>query len=504
MTSPTWRHCAVAAAVASLAMAATAAAATPGTITLRALEPATGPLTVPTTSGGVARGSLGMFRLDVVPQGAPTVTVRGFCDDPLVSIAAGRTYPISLVSASDATDLASPGYHAVGWLLRSAERLIAASAAPNTEAAAIQVAVWKLGGRVPAAATTGNAAVDSRVTALAETARTAVAPLPPTAQATAASACAGSGTVTVTISGAPGATARVQADAAAVVSAPSVVLGADGTGTVTVSATTPSRPTVRVAIDQGTLTRAARVGTTGPQQTVFVMPSTQEVAVPVQFTDCRSGSGNPAGTGDGAGSTSTTTPTPTSAPAPVPHDAVVPAGGAAAAGAPESSAAPTATTLPNGMVDPRASVKPEPAPAPVVPVTPVAQRAVGSVTVVKSAPATARAGARITYRIRVTNTSKVTIRGLTVTDRLPQGLAVPAVPSGATLVGGALRWNPGAMAPGTSLTLTFTAVVSRDHAAGAMCNRAQALVPGAARPTSATACTRVTPNTRRATPAVTA
>jgi|GEM_PF-2418184 len=470
------------------------ATASPATVTLQAMEPSYGPVSIATTGGGRVDARLGWFRLGVAAPAAPTVVVRGFCDDPGTPITQGRAYAVDLRDAGEAPDLATPGYAGVSWLVRSSERLIGAAANPGREAAAIQVAVWKLGGRVPAAARSGDAALDRRVDELRAQAATAAAPRPTAATpAGEATACAGTGSVRVDVVGAPGATATVAVSAPATVDATRVVLDRAGTAHVVVRAATPGAVTVHVDVEAGDLVRAARrPGTSGgPQETVFVRPASAAVDVPVTFRDCTSPQVEPGGGGTpeepGTGTPGGGTPT-------------APAGGPSTPAGSGTPAVPATPTGPQGT--PGTPVVP-PKDTPVTPGgddSPRGQQA-PRLVLRKTAPARVGLGGRIRYTIEVRNRGRGAATGVLVRDPLPLNTVLAGTPAGAELTRGALLWRIGRLAPNGRRTLRVTLRVPEDRT-GRVCNAATVTGDGGLRAT-ARVCTVVTGRPRPLIPSVT-
>ncbi|MFN8111247.1 MAG: hypothetical protein U0Y82_15615 [Thermoleophilia bacterium] len=279
-----------------------ATAATPGTVLLKQESPRSKTVTTTTVfNGRTVTAGLGVFHLQLTPQGQPTISAEGFCDDPLVGINGGVTYPISIQDLTDDPALDGANYRAAAYLIRTVDARLAAAADQSLESGATQIAVWQLGGRILATNPTNDPVMNARAAALRALALSATAVAP---GATAgASACAGTGTVDVTISGAAGTLGTVTVSSgSAVASNSQVVLDATGHATVHITASAAGQSVVRVQLATGKLVRAARTGTNGPQQTVMVIPATTEFNVPVTFTDCTPAP-NP-----GPGSTPSATP----------------------------------------------------------------------------------------------------------------------------------------------------------------------------------------------------
>ncbi|MCC6829819.1 MAG: DUF11 domain-containing protein [Thermoleophilia bacterium] len=386
-------------------------------------------VTTTTTSGQTVTASLGLFNLRLVPQGGGAVTALGFCDDPLVGIGVGKTYNMAMQDASEAPELAGPSYRAAAYLVRTAEARIAAAADPRLESGAHQIAVWQLGGRVRIDTPTNDAAMNARAAAL-RTEALATADRTPGTATSAATACAGTGVVTVTVSGAAGAKAQVSVSSgSATVSANQVILGANGQATVRVTASAPGASVVRVVLDTAALRRAVRVGTSGPQQTVSVTPGSTAFQVPGAFTDCTSAPSIP-----GGGDATPSTPNPLA----------------------PSGERPTGETPQGGGGTP--------APTPQRP----------GITLIKTAPARARLGAAITYRLTVKNTGDTTLTAVAITDPVPDGLVVPSgSPASRLRRGGAIGITVGRLAPGASRTYSVRLRSLKDRT-GRICNLATA------------------------------
>ena len=91
----------------------------------------------------------------------------------------------------------------------------------------------------------------------------------------------------------------------------------------------------------------------------------------------------------------------------------------------------------------------------------------------KRGPSSAKAGQVITYRIKITNSGKLTALNVIVRDRLPGGMALAAKSEGVQLVKGVITITIGDLAPGASKTLLVKARIDRT-ALGARTNVATA------------------------------
>ncbi|MFN8122913.1 MAG: hypothetical protein U0237_10850 [Thermoleophilia bacterium] len=466
-TARTTMAAAVTALAATGAAAGLAAGATPTSLTITSVTQASRTVTTTTTSGQTVTANLGLFNLRLLPQGGTAVTALGFCDDPLVGIGVGKTYAMAMQDATEAPELAGPSYRAAAYLIRTAEAHIAAAADPRLESGAHQIAVWQLGGRVKMDTPTNDPAMNARAAALRAEAL-ATSDKSPGAAGSAATACAGTGEVTVTVSGAAGAKAQISVSSgSAVVSANQVVLGADGQATVRVTASAPGASVVRVVLDTAGLRRAVRVGTSGPQQTVSVTPGSTVFQVPVEFTDCTSTPSIP-----GGGDATPTTPAP---------NPLAPSGDRPAGETPQGGGGTPAPEL---------------------------QRP--ALTLTKTAPARARLGGAITYRLTVRNTGDTTLTGVAITDPVPDGLIVPAGSRAARLLrSGAIGISVGRLAPGASRTYSVTLRSLMDRG-GRICNLATATGTSGSGSSAtvlrdrARACTTLAGRPRAVVPAVTA
>ncbi len=457
---------ALGAGVGLVALAPSAMAATPATITLLPGGPTSASLNVRTTTGATAVGALEWFRLRVTPAGTPSVEVRGFCDDPEHIISPNRVYAVELRNADDAPDLASAGYSAVSYLLRRTPDLVAAAPDNTLEVAALQVAIWQFGGRVPLTGASNNAAVNARAAELRAMATGAATPTAPAATTAAPQACAASGRIEVAITGAPGARAAVQvAEGTATTSVPTVVLGRDGTASVAVRAATAGRSVVRVRVEAGVLTRAARPGngTKGPQETVFVTAGERVIDVPVNFTSCA------VEPGVEPGGTPVTPPAVTPAPTPT-----------------KPAETPTAPAPVDDPVTDPGTFQPT--------------QTVPKLTVAKRGPVSTRAGGTLRYSIVVKNTGSAAAENVKVDDALP--LTASVVSRGAaSLRSGRLVWTIGRLAAGGSRTLVVVLRADGD-ATARICNTVVATGDGDLRATDRT-CARIVGAPARVIPAVT-
>ncbi len=126
-----------------------------------------------------------------------------------------------------------------------------------------------------------------------------------------------------------------------------------------------------------------------------------------------------------------------------------------------------------------------PAPATPAPVaTPVPVTVAGATTaparlrITKVGPRTLRAGTRITYVIRVTNTSRVAARNVVVNDILPRGMSYVRANVRGSLVRGKMVWRFRTLAPGQTRVIRVTFRTDR-QARGTRTNIATAVAGNA-------------------------
>jgi uncharacterized repeat protein (TIGR01451 family) len=443
---------------------AVAGAATPASLRLLGADPSYGQVTLTAPDGTTAKGSPGRFRLRVTPTGGTAVEYRGFCVDLRHSIGTGTDYAVSLRTATDDPALAGPRHAEAAWLLQSAEGLIAAapSATKGLEAGAIQVAVWQLVGEAREGAPTSDAALNARAAAIRVLAAGRAVGGPLTATPTMPKGCAGRSAVGLHLTGTPGSTAKLAVSGGPGAVSPSEVrFGADGTAEASVTSPVAGTVTVTARAEGGALTRIARAGATQttPQETVVLVPRTYEAVTSVVFENC------PLIPSQEGGSPTPSTPV-------TPFEA------------PSSEPAPPAGTTP-----PERSTRRTP------------NQTGPRLSLSKSGPSRALAGARVGYVIRVTNRGGAELRGLTVADDLPAGMSLASVPSGGRLRSGRVVWTIGSLAPGATRTLRVSVRIDSDIA-GRRCNRATATVGQLRR--TASSCTRIRALRRPIVPAVTA
>lgn len=392
--------------------------------------------------------------------------LRGFCADLRRSIEPGVDYDVSLRTAADEPELASARMGEAAWLVDEAETLIAAASDRRGEAGAIQVAVWQLVGDAREQSPTDDAALNRRAAELRALAAGRAVAGPIGLAAASPRGCAGGEGVALRLSGTPGTTAELRAEGpGALVTPARVTFGADGAAVARVGAASAGVVRVTARARGGVLTRIARAsaGQTTPQETFVVVRRERVATLDVPFGDC---------------------PPP---PGPEP--------------APDQPLAPFGAPGP-GPSTPPAAAPPADAVTPPAPALRRRRDATSSIRLVKRGPARMRPGTAGVYVIRAVNLGAAPVRGLVIADLLPDGMWLVAVPRGAALRAGRVRWGPVTLRPGRSRTVSVRARLDADLAGRRRCNRAAATSPGVP-PAAASRCTRVIAVPRRVMPAVT-
>lgn len=469
---PLLRRVAATAALSLVALAflpRVADAAQPASLRLLGTDPVYHSVVVTMPDGTRITGAPGLFRLRITPAAGPAVERAGFCVDELHVIARNVDYPVSLQTAADDARLATPRYAEAAWLIQSADGLIAAAAPDKRalEAGALQAAVWQLTGQAREVNPTDDAALDARTAALRALAAGRAIGGPLTITPAMTRGCAGRSSVALNLTGTPGSSATLAVTGGSGTVSPATVrFGADGTAQAAVTSATPGTVAVTARAEGGALTRIApaHAGAGTPQETMVLDPQTYSATASVLFDDC------PVVPFE-EGNTPTTPATPT-----IPSIPVSPF---------EAPSSKPSTPTPSGRTSPR---------------TP--SQATPRFGVTKSGPATARAGAVVRYTITVVNRGSTTLRDLTLSDDLPQGMSLTATPAGSRLRAGSLVWSLAPLKAGARRSLRVGVRLDADIA-GRRCNRATVTGSGGQRST-ATACTVVKAVPRAILPAVTA
>ncbi len=422
--------------LAALAIGAAGASAAPGSI--RALDlsaPSLGArVEVAAPGGGTFNADPGRALVRVSPAGGTATQVLAWCVDPAHYISEGVDYPVDLQTPADTPELAGPGYAQAGWLIASSERMIADAADPGLEAAAIQVAVWQITGTAADTANvTTSAALNARVAQIRALAAGRTIVTALELSAPAAAVDVGA-PVTVTVSGTPGAVVDLAVTSgAATLSSAQVVVAPSGTVAVSLTPSAAGPVVVAASAQGGTLHRAARLAGRRTPQSMAYV-----------------------------------TPATLSASAAI--TAVAPAPAPPAAPAPP----PAVVTAPVSGVPARATLR-----------------------LVKRAPARARQGGRIIYRLTITNVGTVIARNVVLRDRVPAGTYIRRLPARIRMSRGSMVWRIKSLRPGATKTIRVVlrirprrtgdivnvAIATASNAATVRARaRTQVLLPARARP----------------------
>jgi uncharacterized repeat protein (TIGR01451 family) len=130
---------------------------------------------------------------------------------------------------------------------------------------------------------------------------------------------------------------------------------------------------------------------------------------------------------------------------------------------------------------------------------PVSNRA--ALALSKTGPSAATAGQLVTYRIKVTNRSKIAARNVVLRDLLPSGFSVSGKIKGASISKGRISWKVGTLAAGKSKTVSVKLRIDRS-VGGRRCNSAVATA-GNANTVRDAQCTRIAAVAGALQPAVT-
>jgi uncharacterized repeat protein (TIGR01451 family) len=258
-----------------LLLGATAALGAPAGIRILATSPSLGhEVTIAVPGGESFRDDPGRQLARITPAGGAALETAAWCVDWQRDIGEGIDYPVDLQSAADAPQLAGPAAQEAAWLIGRGDALIAASATPGLEAAAVQVAVWQLTGQASdVAGVTDDAALNARVLQLRALAA-GRAPASSLALAAPAGPVSPGAAVTVTVTGTPDAEVSLAVTAGpAALSTTSVTLGPDGAARVPVTPLGAGEVVVSARAEGGLLWRASHLsGAPEPQDMAYVAP----------------------------------------------------------------------------------------------------------------------------------------------------------------------------------------------------------------------------------------
>lgn len=270
-----WRAALIPLAGAALLIPVAEATAATGTLRVTDVGPSYGrtiPIAIP--GGGTFSADPGVRTATLVSADGSRIVSEAWCVDRTRRIAEDVTYPVDVQTPSDTAALRSPGAQAAGWLMGEAGGLMAQAADRGLEAAAIQVAVWRLTGQAADVwQVTSDSVLNARADALRGLAegRTPVTALALQAPATAVTLGAPAGLV---VSGTPGAEVDLRVGAGAgTLAATHVDIGPAGTAAVDLTPTGPGTVTVAAAARGGALIRAAHLaGASAPQDMGMLLP----------------------------------------------------------------------------------------------------------------------------------------------------------------------------------------------------------------------------------------
>ncbi|HMN97858.1 MAG TPA: hypothetical protein PKD59_00425 [Miltoncostaeaceae bacterium] len=270
-----WRAALIPLAGAALLLPAAQAAAATGTLRVTDVGPSLGrtiPIAIP--GGGTFSTDPGVRTATLTSADGTRIVSEAWCVDRRRWIAEGVTYPVDVQTPADTAALRSPGAQAAGWLMGEADGLMAQAPDRGLEAAAVQVAVWRLTGQAADVwQVTSDSALNARADALRRLAegRTPVTALALQAPAAAVAPGAPAGLV---VSGTPGAEVDLRVGAGAgTLTATHVGIGPAGTAAVDLTPTGPGTVTVDAAARGGALIRAAHLaGATAPQDMGMLLP----------------------------------------------------------------------------------------------------------------------------------------------------------------------------------------------------------------------------------------
>jgi uncharacterized repeat protein (TIGR01451 family) len=258
-----------------LLLGATAALGAPASIRILDTSPSLGhEVTIAVPGGESFRDDPGRQLARITPAGGAAVETAAWCVDWQRAIDEGIDYPVDLQSAPGAPHLAGPAAQEAAWLIGRADALIAASATPGLEAAAIQVAVWQLTGQasdVPEV--TDDVALNARVVQLRALAA-GRSPASSLALAAPAGPVSPGAAVTVAVTGTPGAEVSLAVTGgSAALSATGVTLGPGGAAQVLVTPLGAGQVVVSARAQGGLLWRASHLpGAPEPQDMAYVAP----------------------------------------------------------------------------------------------------------------------------------------------------------------------------------------------------------------------------------------
>jgi len=282
-----WRAALIPLAGAALLIPAAEATAATGTLRVTDLGPSYGraiPIAIP--GGGAFTTEPGVRTATLISADGSRIVSEAWCVDRTRRITEGVTYPVDIQTPADTPALRSPGAQAAAWLMGEADGLMARAANRNLEAAAIQVAVWRLTGQ---AADVWQATPDSALNARADALRRLAdgrAPVTALALQAPAAPVAIGAPAGLVVSATPGAEVDLRVGSGAgALAATHVGIGPAGTAAVDLTPSGPGTVTVDATARGGALIRAAHLsGATTPQDMGMVLPTPLEARASVTVT----------------------------------------------------------------------------------------------------------------------------------------------------------------------------------------------------------------------------
>ena len=261
---------------AALLLAATDAAAAPGTLRVVDSGPSYGrAIAIAAPGGGTFTADPGQREVLLTSSDGTRLQSEAWCVDGTRAIRDGVDYAVDVQRPADTPALTAPGMQAAAWLMGRADDLVAAAVNPGREAAAIQVALWRLTGQAAdTLAVTPDTALNARADALRREAQ-GKAPATTLSLAAPAGAVAPGTPAALTVSATPAAVVDLAvASGAGGLASTRVEIGPAGSAVVDLTPSGPGTVVVDATARGGALIRAAHLpGAASPQDMALVLPS---------------------------------------------------------------------------------------------------------------------------------------------------------------------------------------------------------------------------------------